>query len=391
MFFKRQVYNVSKRKKSKAVPVVLVITVLLAALAAGCFLVKPLLTDPLRKASAEELAKKQAETEKKNRQTQAEYDATILDLQNQASQPSNPSWPEHKSEGWQILDLSNYPLENQTAESKTRADLMYNGMLLVNEWHSRPADFDESKVVSVGKYLGGNNKVQVKDYNVTLLPAAADALLEAINAAKEANMLHYMVDEGFRTYGEQEGYFNKKIEKLSSRYTGDALIAAAKKEVNAPGTSEYNTGLSFTLRLYDKNDPEVATPKFSTTEQSRWMNENCWKYGLVFRFPQAGWPLDTTQDKSFKTGVSMKMNLYRYVGKGNAAMMHYLDLCLEEYIEYLQEHQHIALFEDGVLKYEVYRQYVGDASAINVQLTRNARSYTSSLDNMGAVITVFEY
>ena len=71
--------------------------------------------------------------------------------------------------------------------------------------------------------------------------------------------------------------------------------------------------------------------------------------------------------------------------------MHYMDFCLEEYIEYLEEHPHIALFEDGVLKYEVYRQYIGDAGYTDVQLTRNARNYTSSLDNMGGIITVFEY
>ena len=111
----------------------------------------------------------------------------------------------------------------------------------------------------------------------------------------------------------------------------------------------------------------------------------------MFRFPQNAWPLETSTDKSFKTGVSKKLNLYRYVGKGNAAIMHYMDFTLEEYIEYLQEHTHIALFEDGVLKYEVYRQPVGDAASVNVQLTRNAKSWESSLDNMGAVITVFNH
>ena len=79
------------------------------------------------------------------------------------------------------------------------------------------------------------------------------------------------------------------------------------------------------------------------------------------------------------------------MGKGNAAVMHFYDFCMEEYIEFLQEHPHIAVFEDGVLKYEIYRQYVGDAPSFNVQLTRSCRTYSSSLDNMGAVITVFEY
>lgn len=66
-------------------------------------------------------------------------------------------------------------------------------------------------------------------------------------------------------------------------------------------------------------------------------------------------------------------------------------LYTQEYIEYLEEHPHVALFVDGVLKYEVYRQPVGDAESINVQLTRNSTSHESSLDNMGAVITVFNY
>ena len=381
-----------QRKKSKAVPVVLVITILVAALAVGCFLVKPMITDPLRKSSADNLVKQQNEAVAQNQEIMAEYNAAILELQNQREvQPSNPAWPEHKSEGWDVIDLTNYPLENQTAVTASRADLMANGMLLLNEWHSRPEDFDDSKITSVGKYLGGNKKVQVDNYNISLFTVAADALMEAIEAARAEGLEHYIVKEGYRSWETQNSYFQKRMEKLSSKYQGDALIAATKKEVNYPGTSEFNSGLSFTLQLYDSKNAEVAKPKYSTTEQGKWMNRNCWKYGLVFRFPLAAWPLEETQDKSFKTGVSVTLNLYRYVGKGNAAVMHYFDFCLEEYIEYLQEHPHIAVFEDGKLKYEIYRQYVGAANTFNVQLAGNAREWTSSMDNMGAIVTVFEY
>ena len=380
----------SRRKKSKAVPVVLLITVLAAALAVGCFLVRPMITDPLRKASEADLRKQQEEVARQNAEIQAKYEAEIRELKSQKAAPtSNPSWPEHKSEGWDVIDLTNYPLENQTAVAATRAQLMNGGMLLVNAWHSRPADFDETVPVSVSRYLG-SSKIQTSDYNVKLVPAAADALMEALTAAKAEGLEHYLVDEGFRSYEEQNTLFTKRMEKLSGKYEGDALVEAAKKEVNYPGTSEFNTGLSFVLRLYEKGNAEISKPKYSTTDQAKWLNRNCWKYGLVIRFPQAGWPLEETQDKSFKTGISSKMNLYRYVGKGNAAVMHYFSFCLEEYVEYLQEHPHIAVFEDGVLKYEIYREYVGDADSFNLQLTRNA-PYSSSLDNMGAVITVFSY
>ena len=380
----------SRRKKSKAVPVVTTITVLLILLCVACFFAG-YLVEAQRKAAQADLEKRQEEVIARNQQIEAEYEARLAELESQTSTTASASWPDHKNDGWDILDLSGYPLENPTAATMARADVMTGGMLLVNQWHSRPDDFDEGELVSLGNYYGGNDKVQVADYNVSLFPEAADALKEAIDAAKEEDLLHYMVSEGYRSWQTQNEMFQAKVEKLSSKYTGDELIEAAKKEVNYPGTSEFNTGLSCTLRLYAKDDPEVNTTKYSTSSQGKWMNENCWKYGLVFRFPLADWPLEGTQDKSFKTGVSVSLNLYRYVGRGNAAVMHYLDLCLEEYIEYLQEHPHIALFEDGVLKYEIYRQYVGDASSFNVQLTRNAPSWSTSLDNMGAIITVFEY
>ena len=383
--------RVSRTKKSKAVPVVVILTILIAALAVVCFLINPLVIQPQKDAIAKANADAKAEVEERNRQAEAEYKARISELESQANQPVNPSWPDHKAEGWDLLDLTTIPLENQTAESRTRADLMTGGMLLVNEWHSRPEDFDESGVISVARAYKGDDKIQAKDNNVTLFPAAIDALHEALVAAKAEGMQHYLVEEGYRTWQTQETYFNNKVTKLSSKYSGDSLIAAAKKEVNYPGTSEYNSGLAFELRLYDKNDPDVSVPKYSTTPEAKWMNENCWKYGIVFRFPQAGWPLETSTDKSFKTGVSKKLNLYRYVGKGNAAIMHYMDFTMEEYIEYLEEHPHIALYVDDNLMYEVYRQPVGDAMNINVQLTHNAKSHESSLDNMGGVITVFNY
>lgn len=382
----------SRPKKSKAVPIVLALTILLAALAVICFLINPLVIQPQKDAIAKANQEAKAEVEERNRQAEAEYKARIAELENQANTPTNPNWPAHDpKKEWELLDLTNIPLENQTAQTRTRTELMSGGMLLLNEWHSRPADFDESTITGVAKYYKGDDKIPASDNNVRLFPVAIEALHETLLAAKAEGQEHYMVDEGYRTYETQETYFNNKVTKLSGKYTGDELIAAAMKEVNRPGTSEYNSGLGFSLMLFDKNDPELRTIKFSTTSQGKWMSENCWKYGIVFRFPQNAWPLETSTDKSFKTGVSKKLNLYRYVGKGNAAIMHYMDFTLEEYIEYLQEHTHIALFENGTLKYEVYRQPVGDDASVNVQLTRNAKSWESSLDNMGAVITVFSH
>ncbi len=374
-----------KRKKSRAVPVVIAITLVLAVLCVGCFYAGQLLATR----RAEILSQAQAEVEERNNEARQAYAAAQAEYEQLTSSSPKVSWPAQKSEGWDLLDLTSYPLEAQTRVTMTRADLMNQGMLLVNQWHSRPDDFDESALVGLGNYF--NWAVQVSDASVSLFPIAADALKAALDAAAAEDLQNYMVSEGYRSWDTQNTYFQNRVLKLSEKYTGDALIEAAKKEVNYPGTSEFNTGLSFTMRLYKKGDSEVNNTKYASSSQGKWMTENCWKYGIVFRFPLAGWPLETTTDKSFVTGISSQLNLYRYVGKGNAAVMHYMDFCLEEYIEYLQEHPHIALFEDGQLKYEIYRQYVGDAASFDLILTTRAQNATASLDNMGGVITVFEY
>ena len=100
---------------------------------------------------------------------------------------------------------------------------------------------------------------------------------------------------------------------------------------------------------------------------------------------------DTT-DKAYKTGVNSGLNIYRYVGIPNAEIMHHLDLCLEEYIEYLQEHSHVAVFENGRKKYEVTYQKVGDdVASFSVEINRMTSNYTMYLDNMGGVVTVYSY
>ena len=373
-----------KQNRRDPIKVMLILTVCLAVLAAGCML----LGNAISAYRANALSQLQAEVEAINEQRDQEYARALAEFEAESQSGANLAWPPQKTQGWDVVDLTNYPLENPGQVTLNRADVMNNGMLLVNEWHSRPEDFSEEALVSIGSYTGG--KLQVANYNLLLFPEAINALQEAVTAAAAEGFENYMVDEAYRSYDEQNALFNKYMEQYASRYSGDALIARTKKDVNYPGTSEFNSGMTFTLRLYKRGDAAVNGTNYVDTPEGQWLSENCWKYGLVFRFPKTDYPVKGTADKSYKTGVSVSLRAYRYVGKGNAAVMHTLDLCLEEYIEYLQEHPHIAVFEDGILRYEIVRQYVGDAASFPISITNNASSYVTSLDNMGYAITVFE-
>ena len=374
------------QKRRDPIKVMLVWTVCLAVLAAGVYFFNNAITEY----RARTLESRQQAARETNEKRDQEYAKALAEYEQSTKSGANLAWPAQKTEGWDVIDLTSYPLENATIITVNRSDVMNNGMLLVNEWHSRPDDFSEENLVSIGKYTSGN--LQVDNYNLQLFPVAIDALVSAVNDAKALGYENYIVEEAYRSWDAQNELFNKYMEKYADSYTGDALIERTKRDVNYPGTSEFNSGLAFTLRLYKKGDAEVNKSTYVNTAEGQWMSENCWKYGLVFRFPKTDYPVKGTADKSYKTGVGVSLRAYRYVGRGNAAVMHTLDLCLEEYIEYLQEHPHIAVFEDGALRYEIARQYVGDdASSFQIQVTNRAKGYVSSLDNMGGVITVFEY
>ena len=374
------------KKMRRPVKVMFLITLVLVLLGIIAYFA----SNYVMSAQQKKLADEQAAVEQYNREQQEAYDIALAEFA-AANQPgtANEAWPAHSNEGWDVVDLTNYPLENPGQVSLNRTDIMANGMLLVNQWHSRPEDFPEAGLVSVGSYTRG--AMAVSDYSVRLFPVAIDALREAVDAAAAAGHKDYMVSEGYRSWEDQNSIFQKAMARYQDRYSGDALIERTKRDVNSPGTSEFNSGLGFTLRLYNKEDASIGKPAYTTTAAGQWMCENSWRYGIVFRFPLTDFPVKGTADKSYKTGVSAELNLYRYVGKGNAAVMNHLGLCMEEYIEYLMEHPHIAVFEDGVLKYEVTRQYVGEEGSVAIQTTNRARSYECSLDNMGYAIVVFNY
>jgi LAS superfamily LD-carboxypeptidase LdcB len=199
-------------------------------------------------------------------------------------------------------------------------------------------------LISIGNQSGW--KIAVTDGTVKVFPVAYTALENTIAGASEAGYGDYIVREGYRTNDEQTALFNARMEKLSSQYSGDLLIEATKKIVNYPGTSEYQSGMSFRMALYNKSDATVAKQKFQETPQGQWFTENCWKYGLIFRFPSDDYPNSNWEDKSYKTGVSLHLDLYRYVAwrsRGHADH----DYCLVVYIEVLIDHPHICIYKDG--------------------------------------------
>ena len=384
------------KKRKDPMGGLIVLAVLMALLVAGCVIGGSM----IKEYRANLLHEQQQAVDARNAQKRAEYEREVAEYMTKYNQADsvNEAWPTPAAEGWDIIDLTNYPLEAPGSVTVNRADIMNNGLLLINEWHSRPEDFDDSTVTGVAGYARESGLGSFVENNTCkLMPQAIDAVIAALKDAKAVGLEGFVLQAGYtyRTWDEQNVLFQKELENQRSRhpsYSEDKLLERAKRNVNYPGTSEYNSGLAFKFYLYQSGNNELNNAAFYETAQGKWLYENSWKYGLVFRFPKAGYPMPDTTDKAYKTGVNSGLNIYRYVGIPNAEIMHHLDLCLEEYIEYLQEHSHVAVFENGRKKYEVTYQKVGDdVASFSVEINRMTSNYTMYLDNMGGVVTVYSY
>ena len=377
--------TMAKKSGSNAYGTLVRILIVLFILALICVAGYVLLDQSL-KTQREEDVKRVAE---ENARLQAEYEQAKAEERAKEAQGESIQWPEASPAGWDVVDLTEFPLNNAFNNPVSRHDLITGGMLLLNHWHSVAdmTDFPTDDLIGVH---ATDKNIQVSSSSVRLFPAAVTALSELIAAAKEAGLEGYIIDEGFRSIETQQASYDKEAAKFENKLNGAALEERVRQTVNVPGTSEYESGFSFRIDRYRKGDTDFMSKKFYELPQSDWLLEHGWEYGIIFRFPVQGYPNATVEDKSYKTGESKKLSIYRYVGKGNAAAMHALDFCMEEYIEYLMQHPHIAVYQDGALKYEITRTPYSSGDA-NVQITRSAKDYSVSMDNCGGVITVMSY
>ena len=175
-----------KKRKDPMVKLIVVV-VLMALLVAACF-IGGYLVDQMAQADYAKFQQEQAEVRARNEEKQAQYEQEVREYTaklNQSTQ-ANEAWPAAKAEGWDIIDLTNYPLEYPGTITVNRAEIMNNGLLLVNEWHSRPEDFNEEAIVGVAGYARNDKELSsfVENNTCRLFPQAIDALMAALKDAK---------------------------------------------------------------------------------------------------------------------------------------------------------------------------------------------------------------
>ncbi len=146
--------------------------------------------------------------------------------------------------------------------------------------------------------------------------------MSAMFQAGEQEGVSFWVCSGYRSQELQESILEREI---AAHMRDDGMTEEEARElslrtINRPGYSEHHTGLAI-----DLND---VSDDFEQTDTYRWLQAHAAEYGFVQRY---------RSDKVEYTGIDNESWHYRYVDREHAQEMQRLDMCLEEYVQYLKD------------------------------------------------------
>lgn len=186
--------------------------------------------------------------------------------------------------------------------------------ILVNEAFPLPEGYKTENLVRMRDYCD-SSVVYIKGSEIDGEKVAVDALMTMLRAAIAEGVSNWQISAGYRSIAYQQKVWDNKVyEYRQEGLSASKARQATAKVVAKPGCSEHHTGLAF--------DVTVPGESFPTTKQSKWLGENCYKYGFIIRYPE---------DKTSITGILREPWHIRYVGQPHAQIMHDNNWCLEEY------------------------------------------------------------
>ena len=211
---------------------------------------------------------------------------------------------EHKLEDYNnIVALINTDANIDWMENEKLTDTSKGNLMLVNRIYGLDENYVPEDIVDA--------PVQYAYNGIKISETALDKIMEMIEDAKSDNFSFILAD-GYRSYSTQKEIYDSYKRSYGERTADD--------QVARPGHSDYQTGLSFSIVPYNK-----VYDKPKESEEYKWLTDNAYKYGFIFRFPE---------DKTKLTGFEAFTWRLRYVGSEAATIIHNENICFEEYYAY---------------------------------------------------------
>ena len=239
-----------------------------------------------------------------------------------------------------LLIIYKIATNNKTEETTSREDMVLKENEPVNVDNTRSTDTNRNTNTSRNQ---SNSLVVVNDWRLALanyeniIPKTFEIELSNIDEDRQfdsraikylnkmmANMTNdgitnIWVQSAYRSIEEQEKLYNNSIKKYIEQ--GKSKEQAEKltlEYINKPGASDHNLGLAVDFNYVDEG--------FENLKGFEWLQKNAEDYGFILRYPK---------DKEEITKIKYEPWHWRFVGQEHAKKMNELNMCLEEYIEYL--------------------------------------------------------
>ena len=202
----------------------------------------------------------------------------------------------------------------ETTQSTSENTTETTNVDVTTDWRIRLANYDH--------ILPEDFEVELADIDSTRQfdARAIKYLKDMINDMKKDGHTSIWVQSSYRSVARQKELYENSINKyLKQGKTQEEAEKLTDEYINKPGSSDHNLGLAVDFNYVDNT--------FADTDEYQWLLENAENYGFVLRYPK---------DKEDITKIAYESWHWRYVGEEHAKKMNELNMCLEEYVEYLE-------------------------------------------------------
>jgi len=199
--------------------------------------------------------------------------------------------------------------EQSQEEPKVKKEITDWRLILANYENILPEDFE----------------VEVADIDGTRQfdARAIEELKQMMNDMRKDGIANIWIQSAYRSVARQKELYDNSVKKyMKQGKTQEEAEKLTDEYINKPGSSDHNLALAVDFNYVDN--------KFEDLDGFKWLKENAENYGFILRYPK---------DKEDITKISYESWHWRYVGEEHAKKMNELNMCLEEYIEYLENEE----------------------------------------------------
>ena len=239
----------------------------------------------------------------------------------------------------------------------SREELMAGKMLLLDDNHPLTSEVPMPNTFSIAQY--GSGEVSVRSLAVKSGRETIDALKKLFHALRMQGVSNIYVAQGTTTAEEQlADQLMKARTLMKNAYPEEVIRIMKSTESISSQLQEY----AVELRLWNAEARQPDLQPLSATTEGQQLLQLAWRFGFVRE----------SMEHPYR---------FRYVGKAHATAMTYLDVELENYLDWLHQKKQLVVYEGGVASYLILCKEM-DAAGVMFELPQDCVCEVSA-DNMG--------